>query len=77
MAGEDVVRLWLDERCDEGRGHRDSFGALWGSWKDWAERAGEFITTKKRFGQTLQERGFHPEHDRAGRFYSGLSVRPQ
>lgn len=75
MASEDVFSHWLEECCDVGTNRSDRFNELWKSWQDWAKRAEEHIGSKKKFGQTLQDRGFTPSKDGAGsRTYLGLTA---
>ena len=73
---EDSFQQWLSECCEVERGHSAAHSALWESWKGWAERAGEFVGTKKRFALQLRARGFVAGRDRKGVVYNGLRVSP-
>jgi putative DNA primase/helicase len=60
LAGEDTFELWRDACTVVDVNAWESGDELWGSWKRWAENAGEFVGSQKRFSQTLRERGFVP-----------------
>jgi putative DNA primase/helicase len=61
LAGEDTFALWRDECTTADQNAWESSGDLWQSWKRWADAAGEFVGTQKRFSQTLEDHGFVPE----------------
>ncbi len=49
---------------------------LFGSWSNWAEKAGEYTGTAKRFGQALEKRGFVPhKHRQLGRGFIGIKLK--
>jgi putative DNA primase/helicase len=58
LAGEDTFERWRDDCTAADPNAWEASADLWGSWKRWAENAGEFVGTHKRFSQTLEERGF-------------------
>jgi putative DNA primase/helicase len=60
LQGEDNINAWLDECCAKDAKGWTSSGDLFSSWKDWAEAAGEYVISKKRLGQQLEDRGFVP-----------------
>jgi putative DNA primase/helicase len=66
---EDALGQWITECClvtgqsvDGGRPTTRPLYAtsaqLFRSWKEWADKAGEFVSSQKRFSQALQARGF-------------------
>jgi putative DNA primase/helicase len=63
LAGEDTFELWRDACTTIDVNAWKSSADLWASWKRWAENAGEFVGTQKRFSQTLEERGFTAARD--------------
>lgn len=69
--GEDAVCLWLDECTTENPNAWEPTGALFTSWKAWAERAGEFVGSQKRLSQVLQDHGLHP-HRKGGSLGRGF-----
>lgn len=55
--GEDSVGRWILEACQQGPDLTATTGMLFGAWKPWAEHAGEWVGTQKRFSQNLEARG--------------------
>jgi putative DNA primase/helicase len=49
---------WLEERCTKGSSLFETSAALFADWKSWAEQAGEFTGSQKKFSHALEERGF-------------------
>lgn len=74
LDAEDAVSAWIDERCLRSPAAWSPAGELFSSWKAWAEAAGEFVGSAKRFGQNLETRGFAPHRRRDGRGYLGLEL---
>lgn len=74
MEGEDATAAWIDERCSREPQAWTSSGDLFASWKAWAEQAGEFVGSAKRFGQNLETRGFQPARKKIGRGFEGLAL---
>jgi putative DNA primase/helicase len=60
LDAEDSTALWLDDRTEVDPNAWEAGGALFRSWKEWAERAGEFVGSQKRLTQVLQDRGLVP-----------------
>jgi putative DNA primase/helicase len=63
LADEDALGLFLTDRCATGTADemvevRDLFS----SWKEWAEAAGEFVGSDKRFSQQMDGRGYQRCH---------------
>ena len=76
LAGEDAVGRWLEERVTENPQRWASSADLYESWRQWAETAGEFVISKKRLSQELQDRGFEPLTRSNQRGYRGLMPEP-
>lgn len=55
---EDGLGLWIGEACASDQNVATTTAKLYASWKAWAETAGEFVGSEKRFSQTLAARGF-------------------
>lgn len=55
---EDALSQWMIERCDVSPQAYDTTQNLFADWKRWAELAGEFAGSQKRFSQTIESRGF-------------------
>ena len=56
LAGEDTLGAWIVECCEMNLNGKASSAALWSSWKEWAERNGEVIGTRRRFSQSIGDR---------------------
>jgi len=76
LSAEDSLAVWMDERCDCDLQAWSSLSALFGSWSDWAVRAGEGVGSQKRFSQTLEARGFQLHKRNVGQGVFGLRIRP-
>jgi putative DNA primase/helicase len=73
-AGEDVLARWLAECCRTGTSdYRCRAGVLYGSYRQWCERAGERPVKQKSFGESLSERGFERERSN-GVWYLGIGL---
>jgi putative DNA primase/helicase len=58
LAGEDLLSRWFSEQCEKGGKADWMFTAtLYANWKSWAEFAGEYPGTMKKFSQALEARG--------------------
>ena len=58
LEAEDAIAAWIDDRCERGTNAWEQSTALYTSWAQWAERAGERSGSMKGFTQTLESRGF-------------------
>ncbi len=78
IASEDALAQWLADRCDLKAGWWTEVAALYSDWRKWADRAGEFIGSQKRFSQSLEDRGLQKR--RSGhvnaRGFSGIRLKP-
>ena len=75
LASEDALAQWIAECCGEGSGFATT-AALFASWREWAERAGEWPSSMKRFSQALLTKGFEPAREASGRRgFKGLWLR--
>jgi len=74
LEAEDAIGAWMNERCEQERAATERSSALFASWKDWAEKAGETAGSQKNFSQKLQDRGFKNNHDRRGSWFAGLRI---
>ena len=54
---EDALGQWMDERCVVKSGFTATASDLFTSWRRWAEQAGEYVGSTKRFSQRLLDRG--------------------
>ncbi len=65
----DATGTWITECCVTGDKCcvREGSSVLFGSWKRWADDAGEHAGSQKRFAQALQARGFRPAASKMAR----------
>lgn len=76
--GEDALGQWMEERCAASAQARTLTADLYADWREWAERAGEFVGSVKRFVETLLSRGFERTRLHGGaRAIRGLMLRPK
>jgi putative DNA primase/helicase len=76
LDGEDAIAAWIDEECEPDPQAWEKVGALYASWKTWADKSGEYAGSVKRFGQNLEARGYSPQRSHAGRGFRGLRINP-
>ena len=77
LGAEDGAGNWLEDCCIEHAGLHTGAGALYGSWKAWAEQTGEHVGSQKSFSQRLIGKGFEARrlHDgKAGFVGIGLKI---
>lgn len=74
LEAEDALSAWIDDRCTRDANAWTGSAELFASWKSWAEGAGEFVGSAKRFTQNLEAHGFPQMRRRIGRGFQGLSV---
>lgn len=58
LSEQDSFCAWLDERCERAERWFESTADLFASWKIWAEKAGEYVGSRKQFGDALRSRSF-------------------
>ena len=71
---QDNLAAFLDECCVVAKKESDTIEHLWDGWRDWAEDCGEFVGSKRRLCERLEERGFTPHREGKDRTrgYRGL-----
>ena len=76
LEAEDSVGAWIEECCTTDPNDFASNAALFESWKPWAEKAGEYVGTKTRLIQILEDRGFERRRETIVRGLRGIAVIP-
>ena len=66
LSAEDSLAAWVDEACARSPGAWEPSTALFASWSNWANSAGEHPGSIKRFSQALESRGFTRIRQRRG-----------
>ena len=75
---EDAMGQWLEERCEIRPTSKAASSDLYAEWREWAERAGEYVGSIKRFSEVLINRGFETTRMHGGlRGFKGLHLRPK
>ena len=73
---EDALGRWLDERCVRAANAKSLTAELFTDWKQWAEAAGEFIGTQRRFSDLLITRGLEKWRNSMGvRGFQGIGLK--
>lgn len=73
---EDSFSQWMEECVERDPQAFCPAGSLFTSWKTWAERAGEFTGSQKKFSQTMAEVGFSPKKSGGVRGFGGVRINP-
>ena len=75
---EDALAGWLAECCEpEPRVQVPPMSStlLYSSWRTWAEKAGEFVGSQKRFTQAMVSKGYQPEKITEGQDRNKMGLR--
>lgn len=73
---EDALGRWLDERCVREANAKSLTAELFNDWKQWAESAGEFVGSQRRFSDLLITRGCEQWKNTAGlRGFRGIDLK--
>jgi putative DNA primase/helicase len=73
---EDALGRWLDERCVREVNAKSLTAELFNDWKLWAEAAGEFIGSQRRFSDLLITRGIEKWRNGVGvRGFQGVGLK--
>lgn len=73
---EDALGRWIDERCLREPNAKALTAELFTDWKQWADSAGEFIGSQKRFADLLLTRGIEKWRNTTGlRGFRGLGLK--
>ncbi len=74
LAGEDLIAVWIEDRCYQEGSASTLASTLYKSFKEWAEATGERPGTQRAFSMALESHGFQKEKTREGRFFLGLKL---
>jgi putative DNA primase/helicase len=66
LSAEDVLQAFIADCCTCGPKYDDTLAHLWAGWKDWAIEAGEYVGTKRKFSDRLEDKGFRRSRGTAG-----------
>jgi putative DNA primase/helicase len=76
LEAEDAMAAWLDESGTRDPNAWETTKTLFASWKAWADSAGEYAGTLKRFIQNVETRGLVPERKSHARGFRGFRIVP-
>lgn len=78
LAAEDAIGQWIEDCCVRDPGYAEEATLLFSCWKTWADHAGEFAASQKRFSQALEDQGFIRDHHSSTRraIFRGLALKP-
>ena len=74
LGGEDLIAVWIEDRCYQEHAARTLSSALFKSFVEWAEAAGERPGTNRAFSMALESRGYRKEKTMDGRYFHGLRI---
>jgi len=75
---EDALGQWIEERCNLHPEARTLSADLYGDWREWSEKTGEFVGSIKRFAELLIARGFEKTRMHGGaKAFKGLMLKPK
>ena len=74
LESEDTLAEWLESNTHTDAVARSLSGDLYADYRRWAEGAGEFVLSQKRFVQQLSERGFSRARAAGKRYLCGLRL---
>ena len=74
VADQDVIGQYITERCAVATWAKVKASSLYTNYRDWCEMQGEAFVSMKRFGQSVDERGF-TKRTSNGVWYDGICIR--
>lgn len=74
LADEDRIGQWVEDRCVIGKQYWSSSSALFTSWKQWCECAGEREGSQREFSMRLEGHGFNQSRKRDARGFVGIAL---
>lgn len=75
---EDAIGRWIDERCTRQVNDTALTATLFNDWKQWADAAGEFVGTQRRFSDLLLSKGIKKWRNAGGvRGFQGIDLKEQ
>ena len=58
LGEEDAIARWIEDCCGIDPIYFCRVAELFADWRNWADAAGEYVGSQKRFSQSLSARGF-------------------
>jgi putative DNA primase/helicase len=78
LEAEDMLGAWMEECCDRNANAWHSTAELFLSWSNWAQKAGEHVTSQRQFRQAVESKGLIAcrEQGKGRRGFYGLKLKP-
>jgi putative DNA primase/helicase len=76
FAEQDLVKQWIEEKCETKATSSDTSATLYKSWFTWAEASGERPGSARWFSQALLRLGFRKNPKTSVRGFLGIEVKP-
>jgi len=77
LEAEDALGRWLEECCDRNPSATTTTNELFGSWKTWSERGGEYTGTLRKFSEDVAKRGFARWKSNSQKGFRGIALKGQ
>jgi len=77
LEAEDALGRWLEECCDRNSSATTTTNELFGSWKIWSERGGEYTGTLRKFSEDVAKRGFARWKSNSQKGFKGITLKGQ
>ena len=74
LAAEDRIGQWIEDCCVTGKRYWSSSTALFTSWKEWCDCAGEREGSQREFSMRLEGHGFNQSRKSSARGFVGIGL---
>jgi putative DNA primase/helicase len=71
----DLLKHWIDERCEVNPSSTCNATVLYGDYKLWCETSAIKPLSRMVFARKMKDRGYQTKHMRIANFYQGISIR--
>lgn len=75
LEDQDAFQAWIEDCCTVDADRWELASTLYESWRNWAERAGEFVVSLKQFTERLDAAGFDKRKTNGVKRRMGLCVK--
>jgi putative DNA primase/helicase len=75
LESEDTLGIWIEDNVERSQGSRALSGDVYRDFKRWADSAGEYVMSQKRFVGAMRQRGFDNIRSGGKRYIDGLRLK--
>jgi putative DNA primase/helicase len=75
LESEDTLGIWIEDNVERSQGSRALSGDVYRDFKRWADSAGEYVMSQKRFVGAMRQRGFDNIRSGGKRYLEGLRLK--